>query len=215
MLAYEETIISQYANSPTLSQLIDNLNGYIDPRADLIAFYNNVWNIDTAVGFGLDIWGRIVGVSRVLPIPGTAGSFGFDNSDVPPDWENFGGGPFFAGQATTGGYSLNDNSYRTLILTKALANIVATTAPALNALIQNLFPGRGRCYTLDLGNMAMRYVFEFSLSSIEYAILAYSGVLPHPAGVLVGIIVIPTGGSFGFAEAGPIVKPFEYGVFNS
>jgi hypothetical protein len=214
MLNYEQTIISQYANSPTLSQLIANLNGYIDPRADLLAFYNNVWNIDTAVGFGLDIWGRIVGVSRVIPIPGTSGSFGFDNDDVPPDWENFGGGPFFSGQQTTGGYALSDSSYRTLILTKALANIVATTAPALNALIQNLFPGRGRCYTLDLGNMSMRYVFEFSLSSVELAILSNSGVLPHPAGVLVGIVVIPTGGNFGFAEAGPIVKPFEFGVFN-
>lgn len=217
----EQTIISQYANSPTLTQLIENMNTYIDPRVNMLNFYNLVWNVDTAVGFGLDIWGRIVGVNRVIPIPGTTGSFGFDNVDNPPDWENFGsvgqpgtGGPFFAGEVSTGGFTLDDNAFRVLILTKALANISTTTAPALNQLIQNLFPGRGRAYVLDLGNMAMRYVFEFSLSTIERAILQNSGVLPHPAGVSVSIVVI-TAGQFGFEEAdgGNLVKPFDFGTF--
>lgn len=219
MLNVEQTIQSEFANSPTTTQLIANMNAYLDPRANILAFYNFIWNVDTAVGFGLDIWGRIVGVSRVIPIPGTAGSFGFDNVDFPYDWENFGtvgnpgvGGPFFGGEVTTGGFTLNDNAFRTLILTKALANISATTAPALNQLIQNLFPNRGRAYVLDLGNMAMRYVFEFSLSSIEYAILAYSGVLPHPAGVSVSILII-VAGQFGFEEQGALVLPFNYGTF--
>lgn len=208
MLNVEQTICNQYANSPTLLQLIANMNEYIDPRKNLLAFYANVWNVDTATDFGLDYWGRIVGVSRVIPIPGTTGSFGFANSDIPPDWQNWGnrdqpgaGGPFFAGQTNTGGFTLSNDSYRTLILTKALANIVATTAPALNQLIQNLFPGRGRAYTIDRGNMAMSYIFEFPLTTTEYAILAFSGVLPHPAGVLVSVIVVP-GGRFGFAESG-------------
>lgn len=216
----ETTIISQYANSPTLSQLIENMNQYLDPTADLIQFYTLVWNVDTAVGFGLDIWGRIVGVSRVIPIPGTNGAFGFFNDDFPYDWENFGapgstaGGPFYAGQQSTGSYTLNDDAFRTLILTKALANIVSTTAPALNQLVRNLFPGRGRAYTLDNRNMSMTYVFEFSLSSIEYAILAFSGVLPHPGGVLTKILVIPTG-FFGFQEAGPRVTTWGFGSFYS
>lgn len=209
-----------------MQQLSINMNQYLDPRADLINFYNYVWNVDTAVGFGLNIWGRIVGVPRVVPIPGTAGSFGFANSDVPPDWENFGsvgkpgtGGPFFAGQQVTGGFSLNDDSYRTLILTKALANIVATSAPSLNQLIRNLFPGRGRVYTVDkgqsnrsAGGMQMTYVFEFSLTTIEYAILAFSGVVPHPAGVGFNILVIPAG-TFGFREQGPLVEPYNFGTF--
>jgi hypothetical protein len=222
----EKTVCSEYANSPTMQQLSINMNQYLDPRANLIAFYNYVWNVDTAVGFGLDIWGRIVGVSRVVPIPGTSGSFGFDNTDTPPDWQNFGnvnspgaGGPFFGGQVVTGGFSLNDDSYRTLILTKALANIVATTAPSMNQLIRNLFPGRGKAYTIDggksntsVGGMRMTYVFQFSLTSIEYAILAYGGALPHPAGVLTNIVVIPAG-TFGFKEQGELVEPFNFGTF--
>jgi hypothetical protein len=223
----DQTVISQYSNSPTLMQLVENMSTYLNPRTNLLEFYFAVWNIATAEGFGLDDWGRIVGVSRVIPIPGTSGSFGFANSDSPPDWQNFGninnsraGGPFFGGGTSTGSYTLNDGSFRTLILTKALANICATTAPALNQLITNLFPGRGTCYVQDLGSMKMRYVFEFSLTPVEYAILAYSGVLPHPAGVGVAILVVPSGGSggiFGFFIPGANpqpYQPFNVGVFS-
>lgn len=207
------TLLSQYANSPVITTLMQDFGEYFDPTANLTSFYNLYWNIDTAAGAGLDTWGRILGVSRIVPIPGTTNSFGFDNPDRPPDWQNWGGGPFFAGDLVGNSFPLNDPSYRTLLLTKALANIVTTTAPALNALVRNLFPGRGRCYTLDLGGMAMRYVFEFGLTSIEYAILAYSGVLPHPAGVTVSILVIPATSNFGFEEALPGSKPFGSGVF--
>lgn len=215
----DATVISQYANSPTIVALVEDFGQWFDPSQNIQNFYLTVWNIDTAQGFGLDIWGVILGVSRVIPIPGDSGAFGFDNSDSPPDWENFGnpavpaaGGPFFSGQISGNSYRLDDNSYRVLLLTKALANICATTAPALNALITNLFPGRGVCYTVDRGNMAMSYVFTFPLTSIEFAILSFSGVLPHPAGVLVDVLVIQTG-FFGFAEAGPDVVPFDFGTF--
>ena len=60
----EQTIISQYGNSATITQLINNMNAYIDPSADIDNFYNFVFNVETAQGFGLDIWGRIVNVSR-------------------------------------------------------------------------------------------------------------------------------------------------------
>jgi beta-lactam-binding protein with PASTA domain len=216
----DATVISQYANSPTLITLVENFAAYFDPAVNIQQFYLTVWNIDTASGFGLDIWGLILGVSRIIPIPGGSGAFGFNNDDVPPDWENFGnennstvGGPFYTGALSTGSYRLDDGPYRVLLLTKALANICATTAQALNALIQNLFPGRGRCYTQDLGGMAMSYVFNFSLSTIEYAILAYSGVIAHPAGVKVNISVVPAGAFFGFEEAGSSARPFDFGVF--
>lgn len=209
-----QTVISQYANSPTLLRLLDNMAEYIDPSANFLNFFSFVWNVNTAVGFGLDIWGRIVGVSRVLPISGVLDNFGFHNSDVPPDWQPFNQAPFFTGNANTGAYTLPDDAYRTLILTKALANITATNAQALNQLVRNLFPGRGKCYVQDLGHMAMSYVFEFPLSSVEYAILTQSGVLPHPAGVLVSVFVIPSISFVGFIEAGAgFYQPFNYGQF--
>jgi hypothetical protein len=208
----ERTIISQYANSPTLVQLVQNMNEYVDPSANIDAFYNAVWNVDTAVGFGLDIWGRIVGVSRLLRIPANVKILGFKNASFPNDWRPFNYGTWYAGEVQTQAYELPDDQYRTLILTKALSNIVATTAASINQLLRNLFPGRGRCYVLDNGGMSMTFLFEFPLSAAEYAILTLSGALPHPAGVEFNVIVIP-GGMFGFSEMGAFIQPFDQGTF--
>jgi len=213
VLNVERTIISQYANSPTLGALIANMNEYIDPRVNMQNFYDFVWNVDTAVGFGLDIWGKIVGVSRLLKISANTKTLGFFNSDIPPDWAPFNQGTFFTGANTGAAFLLPDDVYRTLILTKALANIVATTAESLNRLLRNLFPGRGVAYVIDNGDMSMTFYFEFDISPAEYAILTQSGALPHPAGVRFNVVVIPVGDVFGFQEMGGTTEPFDQGVF--
>ena len=200
MLNVEETIISQYGNSATITQLVRDMDQYIDPRADFDAFYDFVWNVETAQGFGLDIWGRIVNISRELQIPTDPNFFGF--SDALPGSYPFGEQPFWDGVAgATNTYRLADDAYRQLILVKALANISATNAPSLNQLLQNMFAGRGRCYVNDLGGMSLRYTFEFLLTNYEFAIMTQSGALPRPAGV--GAILITTDiPVFGFSEAG-------------
>ena len=210
MIDVERTIISQYANSPTITQLIQNMNQYLDPRTDFDAFYDFVWNVDTAQGFGLDIWGRIVNIKRELQIPNDPVYFGF-NEALPGSYP-FNQAPFFDGNpAATQTYLLGDDAYRSLILTKALSNITSTNAPALNQLLQNMFSGRGRCYVNDLGGMQLRYVFEFDLTPVEYAIITQSGVLPRPSGV--GAIIFQSAlPLFGFSEAGD-AAPFGQGVF--
>lgn len=69
MQDYTETLLSQYANSPTIKSLIASFDAAIDPQANIDAFLQYIWNVDTAVGNGLDIWGRIVGVSRNIHGP--------------------------------------------------------------------------------------------------------------------------------------------------
>lgn len=208
------TVISQYANSPTLLRLVDNMDQYLNTAVDLEQFYDFVWNVNTAVGFGLDIWGRIVDVPRLLQIPSNNKKFGFRDGFFPLDVTPFNNAPFNTrGGNASQAYLLPDDAYRVLILTKALANIVATTAPALNQLLRNLFPGRGECFVVDLGNMAMQFTFGFALSTVEYAILAQSGALPHPAGVKVSIVTLASATTFGFSEAGPPAQPFDQGTF--
>lgn len=214
----EQTIASQYANSPILLQLIQNMNEHIDPSADLQAFYDYVWNIDTAVGFGLNIWGRIVGVGRELTVELDEDYFGF-NDGHQYDFKPFGEAPFYTGVHSTGTVKLSDDAYRTLILVKALANISRTTSPALNQLLQNLFAGRGRCYVNDMGNMTMRYTFEFFLEPYEVSIIKYSGALPRPAAVQVTVINTDTvffgfqgSGGYPFGEGTFIIKNYSYAV---
>lgn len=211
MIDVERTIISQYANSATIVQLVRNMNTYLDPRADFDAFFDYVWNVESAQGFGLDIWGRIVGISRELLIPASPDFFGFN--EATGSAHSFNESPFYDGTApATQTYKLADEAYRQLILVKALANISATNAPSINQLLQNMFAGRGRCYVNDLGGMALRYTFEFDLTPYEFAIMTQSGALPRPAGVNASLFqsALPL---FGFSEAGLSATPFGQGVF--
>lgn len=208
MKNYKTTILSQYANSPTLLQLIGNINACIDPHANIDAFYNNIWNIETAVGYGLDVWGRIVNVSRNLVVDASLTYWGFD--DGINDYAPFGQAAFYDGPAAGSSYSLSDDAFRALILIKAMSNISATNIPTLNKIISSLFSSSGRCYVIDLGNMKMRYTFEFILQPYELAILTQSGILAHPTGVGVSILQIPTP-TFGFDGSG--CAPFGVGAF--
>ncbi|SKC78240.1 Protein of unknown function [Burkholderia sp. CF099] len=211
----DQTILSQFANSATIVQLVHNMDGYLDPSADIDAFYDNIWNVDTAVGKGLDIWGKIVGLEngRLLKIPTSEINFGFNEAGT-ASANTFDNGVFWSGDTVTENYYLTDPAFKTLIMVKALANITDCSIPSYNRLLQLLFAGRGRCYVNDLGNMQMRFTFEFFLQPFEMAILTQSGALPRPTGVLASIIQIPVPSVFGFAEAGTdSAAPFDQGVF--
>lgn len=231
----EQTIIGQYKNSPTIVGLVHLMDQYIDPSANIDAFYNLVWNVladgATLSTYGLDVWGRIVGVTRTIVISASSAepSFlvGYESMDTQrmPDGDgildtmltqvrfspstptNPGGFYFVAGT-----YTLSNEDFRTLILVKALSNITNNTVKSINQLLSNLFSKRGRCYVRDLGNMAMEYDFEFYLQPFEYAIVASSGAVPHPVGVQSSIYQIDPATTFGFDE-NVNLQPFDHGVF--
>jgi hypothetical protein len=188
MINFSDTIISQYANSPIINQLITNFNQYIDPYINIDNFYDMLWDIDTAVGYGLDVWGRIVGVGRVLSV--ASGKFlGFEEAtNVSADPYNQ--SPMYSGQSVTSNFALSDDAYRTLILAKALANISTGSVPSINQILLNLFPGRGNCYVIDNNNMTMTYYFTFLLTAVEAAIVSQSGILPKPVGVLATVVQV-------------------------
>lgn len=178
------TILNQYASSDIITSLISNMSEYIDMTANIDAFYDNMFNVATAIGYGLDCCGRIVGVTRNLQIPGAGTYFGFaQQSPTVDDFGPGGASPFFTGEALTTSYSLTDPAFRTLVFAKALANITDGSIPSLNSLLLSLFPGRGNCYVVDGENMTMEYVFAFALTPVEVAIVTQSGVLPKPVGV--------------------------------
>lgn len=179
------TFISQYANSPIMLQLAANMADYIDPTQNFDAFFQFIWNVDTAEYIGLDIWGRIVGVTRVLRLPTGEKYLGFKGAT---DMYTFNEGIFYGGGNLTNNYALSDGAFRKLILAKALANICDGSIPAINQILINLFPGYGNCYVTDGENMTMTYTFSATLSLVDFAIVAQSGVLPRPAGVAVTIV---------------------------
>lgn len=167
------------------------MNQWISPDADMELFYNTVMNIETASGVGLDIWGRIVGVIRVLTIVNNY-YFGFaqeDNVDLVGTWGNAtssgaGFAPFYSGETVTSNATLTDDAFRQLIYAKAAANITDGSIPSINAILMNiLFVGRGNCWIADGLNMTETFTFDFSLTPIDVSIVVNSGVLPRSTGV--------------------------------
>ena len=184
MQNYLDTVIRQYGASPRLLALLESFNDALDPSALVDSFIQNLWDIDTAVGYGLDVLGRIVKVGRVLLIPPTSTpeQFSFneqgdtDSTGVP--WDIFNAGPPAAQS-----YTLTDDAYRLLILVKALSNISDRSIPSLNRGLMLLFPGRGNAYVIDHHDMSATFHFTFALTDVEIAILKQSGALPGPTGV--------------------------------
>nr|WP_174506069.1 DUF2612 domain-containing protein [Acinetobacter sp. Marseille-Q1620] len=204
----QDTLMSQYANSPVICQLIEELNTCIDPDQNINDFYQLVWNLKTAKGFGLDIWGRIVGVDRNI---GTANpeaeAFGFKTRNV--SFYPFNQRPFSSAGTKYASFKLNDAQLRTLIIIKAASNIVLATAPNINKFLRILF--RERCYFLIIGHMKARYFFEFNLRAFERLLVYKLELLPRPSGVLVDYKEMVTRNIFGFSGTG--FQPFNQGVF--
>ena len=172
-------------------------------------FYSQVWNFATAQGYGLDVWGRIVGVSRLITLPPSMlVNFGFEESvGVQP----FGQAPFFNGSTPSSYYELPDAQFRQLIMTKALANVSGGDAHSINAILQSIFGYLGTSYVAEVGNMTMYFVFQFLLSPLNESILLQSGLLPRPAGVEAYLLNgIDAAGNFGFAGTG--LQPFGHGT---
>lgn len=190
--------MKQYSG-PVMNQVRENIRAYFSTDAAFDAFYNIVFNVDTAKGFGLDIWGRIVAQERFIRIETEEEYFGFDEADN--DWYPFNDGVFFDGTGATTNYRLSDDAYRLLIKMKAFANLAQTNIPSMNYMLMQLFGSQGRVYVQDLGNMAINIVFDSQPSVFQKGVLN-SGVFPHPGGVHVTFQYMNPDDFFGFFGSG-------------
>ena len=196
MINWDETLLSQYVDSPTLVGLLQSFNDAVDPTINIASFYSNIWNVATAVGNGLDIWGQIVGVSRYLQVS-ASNYLGFEEAYTVPTASTgpqpFGQAPFGSGTALTTTFALADAQYRRLILVKAAANISNLSIPSINALLQAEFSTSdginpyGSAYVINSGSMSFQYHLTFVPSAVQIAIINNSGVFPRPAGVSVSL----------------------------
>jgi Protein of unknown function (DUF2612) len=182
---WRNTLYSQYANSPIIGSLLDYFSQWIDANQSVDSFYDDVWNIETAKGYGLAVWGRIVGInSNVIQI-----------SDVPYTTTNESGGnavptgfsTLYSGEPTTSNYALSDDAFRALIMAKAAANIWDGSILGLNNILRLLFPSLVS-YVTDGLDMTMTYTFTWQLTPVQAALVMTENVLPRPCGVSTTIV---------------------------
>lgn len=207
----DDTILSQYGVSERIKRLLRGFDELIKPDVDIKLFYDNVFNILTAKGVGLDIWGIIIGISRniqVASISTNTNFFGFDGSG----YEGFNINPFYNTESGGGTIMLADDAYRELLLIKAAANISRTDLASLNALFERLYANRGDFYIIEAGVMQLNYIFGFYLEPFELSLVLRPGLFPKPAGVSYTVYQIDIANTFGFD--GSNMQPFGQGVFN-
>lgn len=195
MQNWDQTLLSQYCDAPTIKGLLDSFNSAVDPTSDIANFYLNIWDINTAVGSGLDIWGAIVNVSRYLEVPASDNYLGFEeaylSSYASTGPQPFDQAPFFSQVPITNTYALSDEIYRALIFIKAAVNIGNLSVPQINSFLQKFFgtpiggSPYGKAYVIDNLNQTFTYRFDFVPNAVQLAIVQNSGVFPRPAGVAV------------------------------
>ena len=206
---WRQTIISQYANSPRMLGLIEGFTDAVDVAARMDAFYSDIWDLDTATGYGLDVWGRIVGVGRVLQVA-TSDYFGFAEAG---DADPFGDAQF-AGYDDAFGFAEAGD-----------AQPFGQAPFGLHPLYLGVDPNAGGGVFYAGGGITSNY----TTSDLVYRTLIYakaaanitSGSIPAINGILLRIFAgrgncyvqeQPYPDFFGFAEAGD-AQPFGQGVF--
>lgn len=206
-MSLKDTIQSQYANSPVLLELIQGYCDAVNQGALIESFKRDVWCVETANSYGLDIWGIILGINRNIRIadPGDT-FFGFTDGFTP-----FNDAPFYAPNAQFGSYKLSDEAFRFLIKIKIAVNICKATAPEINKILQFIFKDRGDVRYIITGVMKARYNFDFIMSELERKIVFDLGLLPHPCGVLIEYFEMDSSNLFGFFGTG--YQPFNQGTF--
>lgn len=207
-------IQSQYAASKKIMALAAGYQKRIDPHIDIQLFYDKMFNIYTAEGFGLDNWGVILGIGRTIEGPPDLNCFGFNGSTLHP----FDQRPFLPDYSLTPGnfLTLDDETYRLLLLYKALANISASDAATQNRLLSVLMDtGVGglstAAYVLEIDTMVIRWVFHTFLTAQQLAVFKIAGTLAKGAGVGWELYAIDPGKVFGFDGSG--MCPFVQAPF--
>ncbi|XKM12647.1 DUF2612 domain-containing protein [Orbaceae bacterium ac157xtp] len=195
-MSVNKTILRQYSNSEKLKNIIFTFNDGINVTDIINDFYKNVFNLDTANSYGLDVWSSIVVVSRYVKFDVVGDVVAFYGQHQ----QTMNNGTFYSGKKTTTTIKLSDDFFRTVIKAKAAVNISNANIEDINKILVSLFKGRGKPFVTDNLDMSINYVFPFYLRDNEIALIKNANILPRPSGVkLRGIITTPhqTVGFFG------------------
>lgn len=177
----DPTIIRQYFTSPRLRRILEDFRDNLDPVPFIDLLTENWLDPRTATQWGLDIWGRIVGVSRYLSVQPDE-FIGYEEAgDITTN--TYGYAIWYNGFTSSGTtLYLADELFRQLIYAKAWANNSDSSIRSINGCLQMLFASSGVSYAQDNHDGSITIVLEFTPNEAQIAILTEADVLPVRAG---------------------------------
>ena len=194
MSNYSDLIIYQYITKPKAKATIDALLGEYDKLNENAVDLLEQWDIDKARGYSLDIIGKRVGVSRILPSAVSKGYFGYLQTTGAKPWSE--GVWYRRGEATGDTLILNDDDYRFLIRAKIFKNFQNGTMDyILNALRVILNADANIQDNLDM--TATVFLPLESLNVLQRYMIEQMDILPRTMGVKYDF-VNASGKEFGF-----------------
>ena len=202
-------LLWQYNDAENLQALLQSKQDwYTENQSE---FWTNwivdVFDLRTANNFGLTVWSIILGVPLSITLaPDYLDKqvFGFA-----PFGMNFDNGNF--GSKSSSDITLSLEQKRLVLRLRYYQLVSRGTIPQTNQFLASLFADEGSVYALDLLDMRIVYVFNFSLPSSLQFVLDNYDILPRPAGVGTEYRVT-TRLNFGF---GPYYQNYDNGNFGA
>lgn len=193
----EQFLICQYRKKPRALGTISAIYKETDSTFENVTQVADILSIDDASGYALDLIGRHVGVSRVLPKAIEKQFFGWleDESALPFDVGEF----YRLGDSLTESVVLSDDDYRFFIKAKIAKNY--QTGEIENIVKSIRFVIDKDSNVIDLQDMSMNIlVNNDNLNSLKLYAITELDILARPVGVMYKHVVLVNDQPFGFAH---------------
>lgn len=172
------------------------------------AWERDVFNLNTANDFGLNVWSIILDLPLYLPVnasPKDYPAFGFAPYGLNFDNGNFGTDTDYISELST-------EQKRQLLKLRWWQITSSGTIPDINRAMADVF-GAGNAWALDGFDMSVRYIFTQYLPDSMLSIIEQFDILPRPSGVK-GYYLIQPRRAFNFGPYGENFDQF-YSQFAS
>lgn len=172
------TVQSQYSASPRILALAGMYWDMLNPGSEIQTMLDDMLNPSTARGYGLDVWGRIVGIKRAT-VPVSGEYLAFDPDPLSnPDGDSWNNAPF--NPLTPQGLA-TDTVFRVYVMVKAMMNIGNGSLADINKYFSLMFPDSG-IQVIHAGTMIIR-VLDYDAVLTDAALMALRSIDWVPAGV--------------------------------
>ena len=208
---YLNLLILQYSDLPKASQTVQALIAKYEGLYNVMREFEPAFDIDTAEGVQLDLLGKIVGLSRIVPdvIPKVYFGFGTPNTDT------FSKAPMFRTfDDTLTDTQLNDSDYRFFLKAKITKNVVSAKMIDDNLSIQDAisFMFGNAAYVSDNQDMTMTLYVDDTYPTRLLTYLSALDLIPRPQAVRIKYAIIVSSETFGFNN-NPNAVGFGQGKF--
>ena len=211
---YLSLVTSEHNKRPNFMAMIaQDVQGHVD-NINLLRNFQNLFDIDQAVGQQLDMVGIWIGITRNILVPLTGVYFSFGVASL-----GFNIGTWFgAGDSLSGITVLSDDQYRLLLKAKIASNHWDGTVPGAYAIWAIVFQSQGFNILISDGqDMSMAIIIVgTTIPAVTLSLLVNGYIALRPAGVLISgyyQITVPNFPVFGFGVENATVAGFNDGAW--